>query len=59
MNILRLYRAFVEWRQDRKTVRELSMRSDRELADIGVLRSDILSAVRGHRRSLGQVLFGA
>ena len=36
-----------QWRREREAVRELSRLSDRELADLGVVRSDIPSIVAG------------
>lgn len=45
MNILRNYR---NWRRYRDTVNELSRLSNRELADLGITRSEIVSvASRG------------
>jgi uncharacterized protein YjiS (DUF1127 family) len=45
MNLLRNYR---NWRRYRETVNELSRLSNRELADLGITRSDIVAvATRG------------
>lgn len=43
MNIVRNYR---NWRRYRDTVAELSRLSDRELADLGVYRSEIHAVAR-------------
>jgi uncharacterized protein YjiS (DUF1127 family) len=40
MNILRNYR---NWRRYRQTVNELSRLSNRELADLGITRSEIVT----------------
>jgi uncharacterized protein YjiS (DUF1127 family) len=37
-----------EWRQYGEAVRELAALNDRELADIGITRSDILRVARQH-----------
>ncbi len=36
----------VSWRQRGRAIRELSKLSDRELADLGMARSDIVGVVR-------------
>ena len=36
-----------QWRRERETIRELSRLSDRELADLGVARSDIKAVAGG------------
>lgn len=43
MNLIRNYR---NWRRYRETVSELSRLSNRELADLGINRSDIYTVAR-------------
>ena len=38
---------FASWRREREAVRELSRLSDRELADLGIARSDIRAVALG------------
>src|SRR5262245_41045484 len=47
--------AYLDRRIERVGVAHLEAMSDRELEDIGLTRSQIESAVRGERRSSGQV----
>lgn len=42
-----MFKALTLWRQQRQAVRELSGLSDRELADIGIVRGQIEAIVRG------------
>lgn len=37
---------FARWRRERRTIEELNMLSDRDLADLGIGRSDIRSLAR-------------
>jgi uncharacterized protein YjiS (DUF1127 family) len=46
MLLARLIRAFRAWRNYDRSVRELSRLNDRELADIGITRSDIRTVAR-------------
>jgi uncharacterized protein YjiS (DUF1127 family) len=46
-----LVRLFQEWRHYGTAVRELSALNDRELADLGISRSDIDWVARQHTRS--------
>lgn len=39
------------WQRNREAVRELSKLSDRDLADLGIVRVDIQSAVKGGQRN--------
>jgi len=48
LSLIRMIQAF---RNYQRTVSELSQLSDRELADIGLDRSDIRRVAAGHRRS--------
>lgn len=41
-----MFKAFVSWRQQGRTIRELSKLSDRELADLGMARREIAIVVR-------------
>ena len=41
-----MFKVFATWRSRRQAIRELSSLSDRELADIGVIRGEIESMVR-------------
>jgi len=43
-------RLFSEWRRYGAAMHELSHLSDRELADIGISRSDIQRVAQGHAR---------
>jgi len=47
--------AYLDRRIERVGIAHLEAMSDRELEDIGLTRSQIESAVRGERRSSGQV----
>lgn len=42
----RLRTAYESWRRERRTISELNMLSDRDLADLGISRSDIHSLAR-------------
>ena len=42
-----LIEQYTAWRKERDAVRELNRFSDRELADIGIIRCDIELVVRG------------
>ena len=46
MLLARLIRMFRAWRSYDRSVRELSRLNDRELADIGISRSDIHAVAR-------------
>jgi len=48
-------RGIQEWRQTRRAERELLAMDDRHLADIGISRSDIASAVRHKHREVASV----
>jgi uncharacterized protein YjiS (DUF1127 family) len=51
----RLGAAYVSWRLEQSAMAELSSMSERELADVGLSRSDILVAVRsGKARGRGE-----
>jgi uncharacterized protein YjiS (DUF1127 family) len=43
----RLWRAYVKWHLEQAAIMLLGSMSDRELADLGLARSEIASAVRG------------
>ncbi|MFV0386618.1 DUF1127 domain-containing protein [Paracoccus sp. (in: a-proteobacteria)] len=47
--IARIRALFASWQEARITMRELSDLSDRELADIGLCRGDIVRIARGDR----------
>ena len=48
------------WRREREAVRELSRLSDRELADLGIARSDIRAIAEGApRESVSRAARGA
>jgi uncharacterized protein YjiS (DUF1127 family) len=50
MLLAKLIRMFRAWRSYDRSVRELSRLNDRELADIGVSRSEIRAVARGVAR---------
>ena len=50
MDIAGIAKAVREWRVRNRARRELEFLSDRELADIGLTRSEIAQAVRGEHR---------
>ena len=51
MNIKNIAQKLQDWRKQRSSIRELSRLSDRELADLGIRRSDIEFIARtGQRR---------
>ena len=41
-----MFKALTLWRQQRRAIRELSELTDRELADVGIVRGEIESLVR-------------
>lgn len=45
-----IWKSVAQWRNHRRECRELGAFSDRELADLGISRSDIPEVVRGHHR---------
>lgn len=49
----RIRASFATWNATRAATRELSQLNDRELADLGISRSDISSVVRGTYRNRG------
>lgn len=46
MSLLKLYRRVQAWRTDERTIRELLSRTDHELSDIGLLRGDVVNALK-------------
>ena len=51
MSLKHLTQKFKSWQRTREAVRELSKLSDRDLADLGIHRADIETAVRGGLRN--------
>ncbi len=47
VTLTRWWAAYINWRNERAAVAELSSMSDLELKDIGLTRGDIARAVRG------------
>jgi uncharacterized protein YjiS (DUF1127 family) len=50
MLLAKLIRLFRAWRSYERSMRELSRLDDRELADIGISRSEIRAVARGATR---------
>ena len=50
---------FSAWRRERETIRELSMLTGRELADLGIGRGDIPFVAAGTFREVGEAIVPA